>query len=166
MDGWTLLIAAHAAAATLALLLGAVMVVRRPRGSAAHRRLGRVYLVCMYWVCLSSFGIQELTPGHFSWIHLLTIWTLISLTLGWRAGRQHRTHRHRRWLVGSYFGLIGAFLGAVTVPVRLVPQLVVQAPALAAAAVVGLGLLAAMVVRVTQAPRQPASPPAQSLAEV
>ena len=101
MDGWTLLIAAHASGALLALVLGTVMVVRR-KGDLSHRRIGRIWMVLMYWVVLSSFGITRLNPGHFSWIHGLSVWTFISLTIAWRAARQGDVRRHRGWAVGSY----------------------------------------------------------------
>src|SRR4051812_2595294 len=121
MDGWTLLIAAHATGALLALVLGAVMVVRR-KGDLDHRRLGRVWMIVMYWVVLSSFGITRLHPGRFSWIHGLSVWTFISLTVAWRAARRGDVRSHRAWVLGSYAGLLGAFAGAVAVPVRLVPR--------------------------------------------
>jgi uncharacterized membrane protein len=146
MAGWTLLIAAHAAGAVLALVLGAVMVVRRPKGDLAHRRLGRVWMVLMYWVVLSSFGITRLRPGHFSWIHGLSVFTFLSLTMAWRAARAGRVQEHRGWAVGSYCGLVGAFVGAVAVPSRLVPRLVVEHPLVAGAAVAVTALCAQLLI--------------------
>jgi uncharacterized membrane protein len=150
MDGWTLLIAAHAAGAALALAVGAVMVVRRPRGDLVHRRVGRVWMVDMYWVVLSSFGITRLNPGHLSWIHGLSAWTFVSLTMAWRAARTGRVQEHRGWAIGSYAGLVGAFLGAVAVPQRLVPQLVVHHPLTAVVAGFAVGVAAAVVVRASR----------------
>ena len=141
MDGWTLLIAAHASGALLALVLGAVMVFRR-KGDHAHRRIGRVWMALMYWVVLSSFGITRLDPGHFSWIHLLSVWTFISLTVAWRAARRGDVQQHRGWVLGSYGGLLGAFAGAVAPPVRLIPRTIVHQPLTAALAVVVIGLVA------------------------
>ena len=146
MDGWTLLIAAHASGALLALVLGTVMVVRR-KGDGPHRRIGRVWMVLMYWVVLSSFGITRLDPGHLSWIHGLSAFTFVSLTMAWRAARRGDVQRHRGWAIGSYGGLLGAFAGAVAVPVRLVPRTVVHQPVTAAVATVVIGLTAWAVVR-------------------
>src|SRR4051795_7568405 len=70
--GWTTLIALHAVGATVALILGAYLVLRRRKGDLLHRRLGRFWMADMYWVGFSSFGIKRLTPGHFSWIHGLS----------------------------------------------------------------------------------------------
>ncbi|MCU1603248.1 MAG: hypothetical protein JWO22_3957 [Frankiales bacterium] len=150
MDGWTLLIAAHAAGACLALVLGGVMVVRRPRGDLVHRRVGRIWMVLMYWVVLSSFGITRLRPGHLSWIHGLSVWTFISLTMAWRRARAGRVLGHRAWAIGAYGGLVGAFLGAVAFPQRLVPRLVVHEPLVAVLAGFLVGAAGALAVRVSQ----------------
>jgi uncharacterized membrane protein len=146
MDGWTLLIAAHATGALLALVLGTVMVVRR-KGDRSHRRIDRVWMVLMYWVVLSSFGITRLDPGHFSWIHGLSAWTFISLTMAWRGARKGDVRQHRGWAVGSYCGLLGAFAGAVAAPVRLIPRTVVHQPVTAAVATVLVGLVALGIVK-------------------
>src|SRR3954447_17899618 len=127
-EGWTVLIALHAAGATLAVLLGAYVVLRRRKGDLLHRRVGRVWLVDMYWVAFSSFGIQRLPPGHFSWIHGLSAWTIVSLTVALWAAATHRIALHRQFVVGSYLGLVGAGIAAVAFPQRLVPQTVVHHP--------------------------------------
>src|SRR5206468_585232 len=115
--GWTVLIALHAAGATVAVILGAYLVLRRRRGDLLHRRLGRFWMADMYWVAFSSFGIKRLTPGHFSWIHALSAWTVISLTMAIWAARTHRVQAHRGWVVGTYLGLLGAGLAAMAFPV-------------------------------------------------
>jgi uncharacterized membrane protein len=141
MDRWTLLIAAHAIGATLALMLGAYVVLRRRKGDRTHRRLGRVWVATMYWVALSSFGIKELTPGHFSWIHGLSAWTIVSLTVAVWAARTGRVRTHRQFVVGSYLGLVGAGIAASAFPVRLVPQTLLHAPLLAVAVVANVALV-------------------------
>ncbi|MFL6062709.1 MAG: DUF2306 domain-containing protein [Marmoricola sp.] len=127
-ESWTPLIATHALGATVAVLLGAVMLLRRTKGDLLHRRIGRLWMVDMYWVALSSFGIRRLNPGHFSWIHLLSLWTIFSLSMALRAARAHRVREHRQWAVGSYCGLVGAGVAAAAFPTRLVPQTVVHHP--------------------------------------
>src|SRR5436309_13181240 len=118
---WTLLIACHAAGATLAVILGGYLVARRRKGDLLHRRVGRVWMLDMYWVGFSSFGIKELSPGHFTWIHGLSAWTLFSLTMALWAAATHRVQQHKQWVIGTYAGLCGAGLAAVAFPVRLVP---------------------------------------------
>lgn len=140
MHHWTWLIALHATGATFALVVG-LLVLRAPRkGSRWHRRVGQVWMVAMYWTALSSFGIRALHPGHLSWIHGLSAWTLVSLSVAWWAARTGRRDVHRGFVVGSYFGLVGAGIAAMAFPVRLAPQLMIHRP------LVFLGALAAIVV--------------------
>lgn len=143
----TVLIALHAAAATFALMLGAVVIRRRPRGDRTHRRLGRVWFAAMYFTVLSSFGIKRLTPGHFSWIHGLSLFTFCTLTLALYGARTHNVALHRGNVVGSYFGLVGAGIAASAFPVRAVPQLALHRPLVLAGAVVAIALVVAIVVR-------------------
>ena len=147
MDGWTVLIAAHAAGATLAVLLGGWNLWLSRKGDLLHRRIGRIWFVLMYWVAFSSFGIKRLHPGHFSWIHGLSAWTVVSLTIALWAAMTHRVDLHKGFVAGSYFGLLGAGIAAVAFPQRLVPQAAMHAPLTLLAALAGLTALAYVVVR-------------------
>lgn len=121
-DGWTALITLHAVGATTALGLGASLILRRRKGDLLHRRIGRIWMADMYWVAFSSFAIKRLSPGHFSWIHGLSLWTIFSLTMAIWAARTHRIPLHRAWVVGTYCGLVGAGIAAAAFPTRLLPQ--------------------------------------------
>jgi uncharacterized membrane protein len=147
MQSWTILIAAHAAGATLAVLLGGWNLWLSRKGDLLHRRVGRLWFVTMYWVAFSSFGIKRLTPGHFSWIHGLSAWTLISLTVALWAAFTHRIDLHKNFVAGSYFGLLGAGIAAVAFPQRLVPQTAMHAPLHLLVALAGLTALAWLLVR-------------------
>jgi uncharacterized membrane protein len=151
----TPLVAAHALGASLALLLGAWQLVHRPRGDRAHRRVGRVWVVAMYWTVLSSFFITELDPGHFSWIHGLSALTFVTLTIGTWAAVLGRVGLHRQFMTGSYLGLLGAFTAAVAVPARDVPQLLVHRPVVFAAAVAGVAVAGATVVALCRSGGRP-----------
>lgn len=158
---WTPLIALHAGGATVAVVLGAFMVGRRTKGDLLHRRVGRLWMVDMYWVVFSSFAIKRLTPGHFSWIHLLSLWTLFSLTMALRAARAHHVRAHRGWAVGTYCGLLGAGAAALAFPTRLVPDTATHHPwwllagALAATAVAGIAVELAAVLPARRPVRTP-----------
>lgn len=141
---WTLLIALHAAGATLAVVLGGFQLLRRRRGDLLHRRIGRLWMGDMYWVALSSFGIKRLDPGHFSWIHGLSAWTILSLSLAIWSARRGNIRAHGGWATGSYLGLVGAGIAAVAVPSRLVPQTAMHAPWALLAALLGVTALAAV----------------------
>ncbi len=160
----TPLIAAHALGASLALVLGAWQLLRRPRGDRAHRRVGRVWVVAMYWTVLSSFFITELDPGHFSWIHGLSLLTFVTLTAGTWAAVLGRVALHRQFMTGSYLGLLGAFVGAVAVPSRDIPQLVVNRPVVVAAAVLALAVVSVTVIALAR--RRPVVAPVAAVAEV
>jgi uncharacterized membrane protein len=135
---WSLLITVHALAATFAVGVGGYLLARRRKGDGAHRRLGRVWMATMYFVVLSSFGIKRLHPGHFSWIHLLSLWTFVSLTVALTMARRRRVRQHAGWVIGTYSGLIGAGLAAVAFPQRLVPQTLIHRPLVIVAAVAGV----------------------------
>jgi uncharacterized membrane protein len=140
------LLALHAAGATLAVVLGGYLVLRRRKGDLLHRRVGRMWMLDMYWVAFSSFGIRELSPGHFSWIHGLSVWTIVSLSMALRAARRHDVKQHRAWVVGTYLGLLGAGAAAVAFPSRKVPQTAVHDPLALLVALVGVTVLAWLVI--------------------
>jgi uncharacterized membrane protein len=152
MHTWTVLIAGHAVAATLAMVLGAVNLARRPRGDLSHRIIGRTWIGSMYLTAFSSFWIQELRPGSFSWIHALSVLTIVTVSLGLWNARRGNVPAHAGNMIGSYLGLLGAFIGVVAVPNRLIPQ-AFQSDWLGmlavTAVIVGTGLaFVAMVIRV------------------
>lgn len=167
MHEWTVLIAVHAVAATLAMVLGAVNLLRRKRGDGPHRVIGRTWIGAMYFTAVSSFWIQEIRPGRFSWIHALSVLTIVTLTLGLWNARRGRVAAHAGNMIGTYLGLLGALLGVVVVPTRLIPQAFQQnwlGMAAVTAVVVGVGLaFVALVIRLlgraglpTEAARSPA----------
>lgn len=122
---WTFLIALHAIAAGYALIFGAVNLLKRNKGSAAHKILGRIWAATMYVVVLTSFGIRTI-DGGFNWLHALSVLTFCTLTLGLWSVRKGNIRAHQRFMTGSYFGLIGAFIGVVAVPDRRLPQMAVH----------------------------------------
>ncbi|HEX6499618.1 MAG TPA: DUF2306 domain-containing protein [Micromonosporaceae bacterium] len=141
-----IVIAAHAAAAAVALVLGAYNLWHRPKGDRTHRWVGRIWVVAMYWTVLSSFTITRLRPGHFSWIHALSVFTFGTLTVGLWAALTHRVRLHRQFIRGSYLGLAGAFVAAVAVPARQIPQWVVHQPLRLSVAAAGCVLVALAVI--------------------
>jgi uncharacterized membrane protein len=140
------------------MALGAYNLARRAKGDRPHRWVGWVWVGAMYWTILSSFAIQQLRPGHFTWIHGLSIFTFITLSIGLWASLTHRIRTHRNFMTGSYFGLLGAFVGAVVVPQRKIPQWTLHQPAgLALGLTVCLLTAAAVIVAANSTPIPPAS---------
>lgn len=109
------MIALHATTAVAALLLGVLVLVLR-KGTRFHKALGRSWVGLMLAVALSSFSIAR--DGSFSWIHALSIWTLISLACAIYFIRRGDVRTHKYFMAGTFMGLAGAGLGALA-PGRL-----------------------------------------------
>lgn len=102
----------HAYAAIAAFLIGIVMLLRR-KGTVTHKAVGRIWVALMVIVAGSSFFIWELRQvGPFSWIHLLSVGTLVALFLAVRDIRRGRVEAHRSAMIMIFFGALvvaGAF---------------------------------------------------------
>ena len=98
----------HTLAALLALLIGVAVVVTR-KGSTVHVWLGRIWVNLMLLVALSSFWIKGF--GHVSWIHFLSIVTLVSIPVAIHAKRVGNIRRHAITMSMTFLGLMiaGAF---------------------------------------------------------
>ena len=142
MHAWTLLILTHVVAALASVLLGVVQLVRR-KGDQRHRHLGRVWVVLMLWAAVSSFWIRHLRDGAFSWLHVLSLVTLVTVTLGIVNIRRGNVPAHRGNMVGSWLGSGIAMVFAMAMPDRMLPTFAVDEPLGAASA---LGAVAALVV--------------------
>lgn len=158
MDSFTPVIILHAVAATYVLLLGPLQILRRRR-DLAHRVVGLSWLAAMVTVCISSFWIA---PDGFSWLHGLSIWTLVCMVAAIAGIRSGNVPVHRGFMVGSYLGTLAAFSFAALVPARLIPQLLRSQPLIAVATVVAVGAVVVIfhltVVRATAA--EHSGPPA------
>ncbi|MFL1462643.1 hypothetical protein ACI6QG_10600 [Roseococcus sp. DSY-14] len=109
-------IALHLLAAALALA-GVLAVLALPKGRGAHRAWGWLAAGGMMAAALTSFGIPRL--GALSWIHALSVLTLVNLPLAVRAARAGRMREHRRRMLGSAGALLVAGAFAVAAPGRL-----------------------------------------------
>ena len=111
----------HLAAASGAILLGAVMLTRQ-KGDGLHKALGRAWVVTMAFVALSSFFLPAFDPSQWSPIHALSVWSLVSLFFAVRAIRRGNMCGHMIWMVCTYLGLLGAFVGTLC-PGRVVHRI-------------------------------------------
>ena len=130
----TPLIATHAFAALTALLLGGWQLFFSTKGSSVHRFAGRAWVLLMLYVSVSSLWIQDLRPGKFSLLHLLSIVTVVTVSLGFAAAWRGNLANHVGNMVGSWIGLSFAFVFAVAIPQRHIPQFVLHEPLQALAA--------------------------------
>jgi uncharacterized membrane protein len=155
VTGAQLLLAAHASTALVCLGLGAHVLLRRVKGDAAHRAAGWCWAAGMAFVATSSFAIRDLRDGRLSLLHALSLVTIVSLVIGLRAARRHDVPRHRASMRGSYYGLVGAFLGAVAVPDRTIPTMAVDRPGEALAAAAGIAAATWALIALAQATGRP-----------
>lgn len=121
---WTLLIIIHAVAASFSLIFGAVQLLRR-KGTRSHKIIGRVWALCMYAVIFTSFGIHTLNGG-FTWLHGLSVFTFFTVSIGIYTAIKGNIKSHKAFMTGSYFGIVGAFIGVIAVPERRIPQLFIH----------------------------------------
>lgn len=103
----------HLAAALPAVVLGVLQLARK-KGTSSHKVLGWAWVVAMAVLAISSFWIFGLARGGgFSWIHLLSAWTLFSLATAVWFIRHGKVRAHKYFMAGTFIGLAGAGLGAL-----------------------------------------------------
>lgn len=95
----------HIAAATVALVIGMVLLVGI-KGNILHRTLGWTWALAMATVAISSIFIRNINEGAFSWIHLFTGWTIIILPMALYAARTHNVAAHRGRMTGLFVGAL------------------------------------------------------------
>lgn len=108
-DRLPLAIKLHMAAAFAALGLGGLLMALR-KGRLFHRAAGWIWVGLVSLVAGSSLFITSLNHGRFSWLHLFTGWTLIVLPLAVLWAKRHDVSRHRRTMMGLFYG--GFFFNA------------------------------------------------------
>ncbi len=107
----------HLATALLALALGAVLMVVR-KGRTFHRTAGWVWVSLVATTAGSTLFITTLNHGAWSLLHLLTAWTLIVLPLAVIWARRHEVARHRRTMMGLFYGGFAINLAIAFIPGR------------------------------------------------
>jgi uncharacterized membrane protein len=110
----------HFIAAVTALALGAMVFLAR-KGTFLHRVAGRTWAGLMLVTAVSTFWIKA--NGSYSWIHLLSILTLVLLAGVVYAAIKGNIRRHRAGVIGLYSGsLVVAGLFAL-LPHRLLGKM-------------------------------------------
>lgn len=123
---WSIPIVIHLVTVIAALGLGTAIFLR-PKGTSPHRLMGRLYCIALLVTAVASFWIGR--PGSgiagsgFSFIHLFSIWTLISIPMAVYAVRAGKIAAHESMMRGLFVGLILAGLFSF-IPGRLLGNLV------------------------------------------
>lgn len=94
----------HVVFALISFVVGAMILWRR-KGGPSHKKWGKFWVVTMGLTALTSFFISELkTFGYFSPIHLLSMFTLVSLYLAIKHIRAGNVKAHKLTMQGLYGG--------------------------------------------------------------
>jgi uncharacterized membrane protein len=117
---------AHASFATIAIALGGIQMFRRKHGTS-HKLIGRAYLGAMTFTALSSFFLTSMT-GTFSFLHILSVWTLITLV-------QTLWHLRRGNIIGHAYSMIWLYGGLLTAGILAANRHGLDLPPVALAAV-------------------------------
>lgn len=107
----------HLLAALAALALGAGLMLAR-KGRAFHRIAGWVWVILVATVAIASIFITSLNHGHWSLLHLFTGWTLLVLPLAVIWAKRHEVARHRRTMMGLFYGGFAINLLVAFIPGR------------------------------------------------
>lgn len=95
----------HLVTIAAALILTSILMLRR-RGDRAHRLLGRAWAAFMFATALVSFNIRLNTPGQLSWIHLLSLLTMLLVPTIVFSARRHKVKTHRNFVRGTVVGAL------------------------------------------------------------
>ncbi len=95
----------HLATTITALALTPVMLLRR-KGDRRHRVLGYVWVTAMMATALGSFAMRFANNGSFSFIHIISVYTLFQVPLIVIRARQHDPVRHHRAVRGMVIGAL------------------------------------------------------------
>jgi len=101
---------------SLLALLAILAILALPKGTKAHRWLGRIAAAALILSALSSFGIQA--RGHLSGLHILALVTLVNIPIAIWMVRRGRVAAHKRGMLINAGGLVVAGLFATFAPGR------------------------------------------------
>ncbi|MDC7682635.1 DUF2306 domain-containing protein [Asticcacaulis sp. BYS171W] len=93
----------HLSAACSAFLIGLYQLMG-PKGHTPHRVLGYIWLCLMLTAAISSFWLKGLNHGAYSFIHILSGWTVVVTPMILYAARTKNIKRHRDMATGLFMG--------------------------------------------------------------
>ena len=99
------MIISHLFLALAALVIGTMNLLSK-KGTNKHKLIGWFWIAFMSYVSIFSFWIKEINEGQYSWIHLLSIWTLFSLIISIIAIKFGYIKTHKNFMIGTYIGLL------------------------------------------------------------
>jgi uncharacterized membrane protein len=113
--GIRLMIAIHTINGIVCLVTG-MLIIFLTKGTSLHRRVGWVYVVSLYMLCLVSFSIKDTTPFFrgFGMFHVMSLASMATVSAGFLPVLRRKTQKnwyskHFDYMLWSYVGLIMAF---------------------------------------------------------
>jgi uncharacterized membrane protein len=94
----------HLAAVVPALVIGTWQVFFSIKGARSHRMFGFAYLALMTVAAIAAFFIRSIGNGKLTPIHLFIPLTFFGVFAAIWYARRGQTDRHRRAMLGLYFG--------------------------------------------------------------
>ena len=116
-------IAAHAVMAFSAFAI-AIAQFTMPKGNLRHRIVGYGWVLLMASVAFSSFAIRGLNGRALSFVHIVSVTTLIGLPFAVLHARRHRVRRHAWAMIGLFVGALVIAGGFTLVPGRIMHRVV------------------------------------------
>lgn len=107
----------HLYTALAALVLGAALMAAR-KGRRFHRFAGWTWVGLVAMTAGSTLFITELNHGSWSLLHLFTGWTLIILPVAVFWAKRRQVTRHRRAMMGLFYGAFAINLFFAFIPGR------------------------------------------------
>ena len=107
----------HLIAALAALVLGAVLMFAR-KGRTFHRIAGWVWVILVLTTAGATLFITSLNHGKWSLLHLFTGWVLLILPLAVIWAKRRDVARHRRTMMGLFYGGFAINLFIAFIPGR------------------------------------------------
>jgi uncharacterized membrane protein len=107
----------HLFTALAALVLGAVLMTVR-KGRTFHRVAGWAWVSLVLTTAGATLFITSLNRGKWSILHLFTGWTLLVLPLAVMWAKRHDVARHRRTMMGLFYGGFAINLFIALIPGR------------------------------------------------
>ncbi len=118
----------HAFCAISAFILGLVQF-SAPKGTLPHRAVGYLWFGLMLAIAISSFWIHAIDQWHgFSLIHLLSIYTLVSLPPALLAARRGKIGVHKAMVSSMFFFALVVARAFTFLPGRIMNSVVTGQP--------------------------------------
>ena len=104
----------HATLAILAVPLG-LFIFSTQKGTGHHKFLGKIWITCLAMVSVTAIFIQEITPGEYSFIHLLIPVTLITLVVSIWSIRRFKQTKIQKYRKLHMISMINVYIGALVI---------------------------------------------------